>query len=98
MMLELYKERGINPFSQIGIILLQLPILLGLYIGLQKVLKDPHELISFAYPFLQDLSWMKELAVNIKLFDSTLFNVIDLTRPALANGGVYWPALMLVVG
>jgi YidC/Oxa1 family membrane protein insertase len=98
MMLELYKERGINPFGQIGILLLQIPILLGLYIGLQKVLKDPHELVSFAYPFLQDLSWLKQLGSNIHLFDSSLFHVIDLTRPALESNGVYWPALFIVVG
>lgn len=99
MMLELYKERGISPFGQIGIILLQIPILLGLYAGLQRVLKDPHELVSFAYPFLQDFSWLKELGSNIHLFDHTLFNLIDLTKPAFANGGgVYWPALALVIG
>ena len=97
LMLELYKERGINPFGQIGIILLQLPILLGLYIGLQKLLKDPHQMVDFAYPFLQDLSWLKQLAANITLFDETLFSIVDLTRPALGTGGVYWPALIIVV-
>lgn len=96
MMLELYKERGINPFAQIGVMLLQLPILLGLYIGLQRVLKDPHELISFAYPFLQDMSWIQQLASNIKLFDATLFGIVDLTKPALSSGNVYWPALVIV--
>lgn len=95
MMLELYKERGISPFSQIGILLLQLPILLGLYIGLQRILKDPGELLSFAYPFIQDLSWMRQLAENIHLFDMTLFGVVDLTRSALGDG-VYWPALLIV--
>ncbi len=98
MMLELYKERGINPFGQIGILLLQIPILIGLYIGLQRVLKDQHEIISFAYPFLQDLSWLKQLAGNIHLFDGTLFGLIDLTKPALGPNGVYWPAMMLVAG
>src|SRR6266550_1734052 len=34
--MELYKEREINPFASIGIILVQLPILLGLYIGIRK--------------------------------------------------------------
>jgi len=97
LMLELYKERGISPFGQIGIILLQIPILLGLYIGLQRVLKDPHEMVNFAYPFLQDLSWLKQLAENINLFDETLFNLVDLTRPALGPSGVYWPALVIVV-
>jgi YidC/Oxa1 family membrane protein insertase len=96
LMMELYKERGISPFGQIGIILLQIPILLGLYIGLQRVLKDPHELVSFAYPFLQDLSWLKELGSNIHLFDATLFNIVDLTRPALSSSNVYWPAFLIV--
>jgi YidC/Oxa1 family membrane protein insertase len=36
MMQELYKERGINPFGSIGIVLLQLPILIGLYSGLRR--------------------------------------------------------------
>jgi YidC/Oxa1 family membrane protein insertase len=96
MMLELYKERGINPFGQIGLMFIQIPILLGLYMGLQRVLKQPEELVSFAYPFLQDLSWLKELAGNIKLFDETLFGVVDLGRSALSQSGIYWPAFVIV--
>jgi YidC/Oxa1 family membrane protein insertase len=96
MMLELYKERGINPFGQIGIMLLQIPILLGLYIGLQRILKDPHEIISFAYPFLQDFSWMQQLANNIHAFDATLFGIVDLTKPAWGTAGIYWPAMLIV--
>jgi len=98
MMMELYKERGISPFGQIGVILLQIPILLGLYSGLQHVLKDPHQLVSFAYPALQHLPFLKELAGNIHAFDSTLFGVVDLTRSALGDKGVYWPALLIVAG
>jgi YidC/Oxa1 family membrane protein insertase len=96
MMLELYKERGINPFGQIGILLLQIPILLGLYLGLQRVLKDPNEIISFAYPALQDFSWLQQLGENIKQFDATLFGVVDLTKAALSTEGVYVPALLIV--
>lgn len=97
MMLELYKERGISPFSQIGVLILQIPILFGLYLGLQRILKDPNELVNFAYPFLRDLGWMKELAGNIHLFDETLFGVVDLSRSALGNGGIYWPAMFIVL-
>lgn len=97
MMMELYKERGINPFGSIGLLILQLPILIGLYSGLQKVLHDPHQLVSFAYPALQHLSWMKELAGNIHRFDATLFGVVDLTRSALGPKGFYLPAMLIVV-
>lgn len=97
MMMELYKERGVNLFTPILILIIQLPILLGLYAGLKRILDDPHNLISFAYPWIQQFSWMKELAHNIHLFDATLFGVVDLTKAALSNNGVYWPAMILVI-
>jgi YidC/Oxa1 family membrane protein insertase len=98
MTMELYKEHGFNPFGSIGILLLQLPILIALYSGLNKVVHDPHQLITFAYPFLQDFSWMKHLASNIHLFDGSLFGIVNLTKPALSGNGVYWPAMVLVLG
>lgn len=96
MMMELYKEQGISPFGQIGTIVLQIPILLGLYSGLRKVLDDPHQIVSFAYPFLQHFSWLQQLSHNIHSFDATLFGIVDLTKPAMGNG-VYWPAMVIVV-
>jgi YidC/Oxa1 family membrane protein insertase len=96
--MELYKERGIKPMASIGVLLLQLPILLALYSGLNRVIKDPHQLHDFAYPFLQDLSWMQQLSHNIHLFDETLFGVVDLTKSALGSSGIYLPALVLVLG
>jgi YidC/Oxa1 family membrane protein insertase len=98
MTMELYKERGINPLGSIWIAVIQIPILLGLYIGLQKVVNDHNAIISFAYPFLQDFGWLKELAQNIHLFDATLLGTVDLTKPALANSGIYWPAMIIVLG
>jgi YidC/Oxa1 family membrane protein insertase len=98
MMMELYKERGINPFGTIGVLLLQIPILLGLYSGLQRVLKDPEQLVSFAYPFLQHLPWLETLAADIHKFDATLFHIVDLTRPALGPLGFYLPAMLIVAG
>ncbi|HSH31118.1 MAG TPA: YidC/Oxa1 family membrane protein insertase [Candidatus Saccharimonadales bacterium] len=98
LVMELYKERQINPFSSIGLLLLQVPILLGLYSGLTRLVNDPQTLINFTYPFISNLSWMKELAADIGKFDSSLFGVVDLIRPALQDGRVYWPAMVLVLG
>lgn len=94
--MELYKERGVKPLGSIGVVLLQLPILLALYSGLRRVVNDPDQLYSFAYPFLQHLSWMQHLSHNIHAFDGTLFGVVDLTKSALGGHGVYWPAMVLV--
>jgi len=97
--MALYKEHDFNPFGTIGILFLQLPILLALYNGLRLVLENPHQLVSFAYPALQQFPWMQTLAHNVHLFDGTLFGIVDLTRSALPNtGGVYLPALVIVLG
>jgi YidC/Oxa1 family membrane protein insertase len=98
MVQELYKERGINPFGSILVMIIQIPILIGLYSGLRRVVEDPHQLVTFSYPFMQHLPWMKELAGNIHLFDSTLFGIVDLTKPAIGPAGVYWPAMIIVLG
>ena len=99
LVMELYKERGVNPFSSIGILILQLPILIGLYIGLQKIINDPTQIVTFAYAPLQNLSWMQELAADPSKLDMTLLGFIDLKRAALnEGGGVYWPAMALVIG
>jgi YidC/Oxa1 family membrane protein insertase len=100
MLMELYKEKGINPFSTFPILIVQLIILIGLYSGLRRVINDPHQLVSFAYPALQHLSWMQTLAHNIHRFDDTLFGVVNLNRSALGShgGGVYLPAMIIVLG
>ena len=97
MMMELYKERGVNPFGVIPTLIVQMVVLIGLYLGLIKVIKDPHQIIDFAYPALQQLGWMQHLAENIKAFDNSLFGLVDLSRPALGAQGTYLPALVLVV-
>ena len=98
MMVELYKERGINPFATFPILIVQLIILIGLYSGLRKVIDNPHAIVSFAYPGLQHLSWMKTLSHNINRFDETLFGIVNLSRSALSKAGVYYPAMLIVLG
>jgi YidC/Oxa1 family membrane protein insertase len=98
MMMELYKERGINPLSTIPILIVQLVILIGLYSGLRRVISDPKNIVNFAYPALQHLGWMQHLAHHASDFDNTLFGIIDLTRSAFGPAGTYIPALILVLG
>lgn len=93
--MELYKERQINPFSSLGIVIIQIPILIGLYVGLQKIIKDPQAIVNFSYPALHNLGFMKDLAADIHKFDDSLFGLINLGRPALGPLGLYVPALIL---
>jgi YidC/Oxa1 family membrane protein insertase len=97
LMMELYRERGINPFAPLGPLLIQLPIFFGLYLGLQRVVNDPKEVVNFAYPSIANLPWMQQLATDIKQFDETLFSVVDLTKAAVGPEGFYFPAFLIVL-
>lgn len=96
MMLELYKEKGVNPLGSLPVLIVQMVVLIGLYTGLTKVISDPRQIYQYAYDFLQNTSWLKELAGNIKQFDNTLFGLVDLARPAVGKDGFYLPAFLLV--
>lgn len=97
MTMELYKEREINPFSSLGILLVQLPVLIGLYSGINRIVRNPHQIVTFSYPWVQHLSWIHTLSTDIHKFDSTLFGFINLTRSASGAAGFYWAAFALVV-
>lgn len=98
MVMELYKEREINPFSSIGLILIQLPIIIALYGAISRIVKDPNVITTFSYPFIQHLPWIKELIADPSKFDNSLVGIIDLSRAAVpkGGGGLYVPAFILV--
>jgi YidC/Oxa1 family membrane protein insertase len=99
LLMELYKEKEIKPLGSIGTLIIQFVILIGLYIGLRKVVFNPHEIVTFAYPTLRHLGWMRELAAGKVKFNHTLFGLVNLSRSALTKGkSLYWPAMVLVLG
>lgn len=98
MMMELYKEKEINPFASLGLVIVQIPIFLGLYSALKRIVDNPQAIIDSSYSFVQNLSWVKELGSDIGRFDSSLFGVVDLTRAAIDKAGaIYWPAMLIVI-
>jgi YidC/Oxa1 family membrane protein insertase len=97
LVMELYKERQISPFGSIGILIVQLIILIGLYSGLNQVVKNPQAIVDNTYDWVANLSWIKQLGSDISQFDASLFGVIDLSRPAIGPEGWYIPALLLVI-
>jgi YidC/Oxa1 family membrane protein insertase len=98
LMMELYKERGVSPFSSIGIIIVQLPILIALYQGITKIVNNPEAIVTNSYTWVQNLPYIKELAANINNFDETLTGFVNLAQPALGPKGLYIPAMILVIG
>lgn len=97
MVMELYKEREINPMASLGVLVVQIPILIGLYSSVSRIIKDPHEIVTFSYSFVNHLSWIQTLSADIHRFDDSLFGLVNLGQKALGSSGIYWPALILVV-
>lgn len=98
LVMELYKERQISPFGSLGIIIVQFIIMIGLYSGVSKVVKDTEAIKTLTYDWIANLSWMKELFSDLSKFDETVVHVIDLSRPAIGPEGLYFWGLLLVVG
>ena len=93
-MMELYKKHGVSPFRSIGILLIQLPIFISLYIVINVFTLHANELAKWTYDFLQNIGPIKAIIENPSSLNLDLFGLIDLTKHAFSNGQV---SIVLVV-
>lgn len=99
LLMALYKEKGVNPVGSIGVLIPQFIILIGLYDALRQVATNPKSLLTLSYSGILHLSWMQVLSHDIHKFDDTLFGFVNLARSATGGkGGIYWPAMIIVLG
>jgi len=97
LLMELYKERGINPLGSIGVLFLQLPILLGLFQGLNRLAKSRETILDLSYSWVQNIGWMQQVRADINKFDEGLLGLVDLTRSGFGEVGVYWPVIIIAL-
>lgn len=94
MAMELYKEKGVSPFSSIGTLLLQLPIFIALFAVVTHITGDHSNIAKFTYDFLEGIPGIQS-AITGHLND-TLFG-IDLTQKALDGATTHWPLLIMAI-
>lgn len=82
LVMELYREREINPFASLGLILIQFPILIALFFAIRAVLEDGR-IIEESYSFVRNLGYMSELMKDPSSFHPSLLGVIDLAKPSV---------------
>lgn len=97
LMLELYRERGINPFAPIGVLLVQLPIFIALYQMIMMISNQRERLESFFYEFMKGFDPIATVIADPSTLNERLFQIIDLTKPVITDGGVYVPALIIAI-
>jgi YidC/Oxa1 family membrane protein insertase len=98
LMMELYRERGVNPFGSIGLLIVQLPIFIALFAVVRLITEHPDNIVKFTYPLLDKLPQLKAVVTDPTIFHNSLFGVVDLTRQAFGGNKIYWPLLLIAVG
>lgn len=97
MMMELYRERGVSPFGSIGLLLVQLPIFIALFQVIQIMTIHRDRIAQFTYDFLEKIGPIAAIIKDPTNFNESLLGVINLTKHAISNDGVYVPLLLLAV-
>jgi YidC/Oxa1 family membrane protein insertase len=96
LMMELYRERGVNPFSSIGLLFVQLPIFIALFAVVRLITEGGQTIAKYTYDFLEQLPGIQDAIAGH--FNHMLIGVIDLTKHATAPGSeTYWPLLIMAV-
>lgn len=99
LLMELYKEKGVNPFSSLLPLFVQLPILIALFIMIQEIVKDG-QIASLAYEPVRNLPFVRDLLAGNVQFKPSLLGLVDMSKPhlalAVAAGATqYWQAKQL---
>jgi YidC/Oxa1 family membrane protein insertase len=85
LVMELYKEKEINPFASFLPLLIQLPIFFALFIVLKDVV-NPDQIAKLAYEPIKHLGPIADILQSKAHFDPKFLGVIDLAKasPLLA--------------
>lgn len=97
MMMELYKERGINPFGTIGLTLVQLPVFIGVFQAARLLTEDIGRLDTFTYSYVQNITHITHVIEDPTIFNYISFGFIDLSQRAIADGTLYFPLIALAL-
>lgn len=96
--MELYKERGVNPFSSIGLLIVQLPVFIALF-AVIRLITENHALNidKYAYGFIEQIGYIKDVIAYPEAFNHMFFGLVDLTKLAIGGDGIYWPLIIMAV-
>lgn len=96
LMMELYRERGVKPFSSFGLLFLQLPIFIALFSVIQIITTNRDEIARFTYSSVEQLQPIANIITNRDhSFDTSLLGIVDLAKVGVGENGVYFPIIII---
>jgi YidC/Oxa1 family membrane protein insertase len=81
-LMELYKEKEINPFASLIPLLIQLPLFLALFAVLKDILKGG-AIAKLAYPAIKNLPAIQAVIADPAMFHTTFLGLVDLSKPSI---------------
>ena len=96
-MMDLYKKHNISMFGSIGVLLVQLPILIGIYRVVQIFVVDRAMLGKYTYDFIEEWEPVKHLLAHPDQFNQNFLGMMDLTQHAVSPQGVSIGLLILAL-
>lgn len=97
LMMELYRERGIKPFSSIGVLLIQLPIFIGIFQVITIITQHGSQIEKYLYEFTKNIQIVNDIYSGSHNFNETLFGIFNLTQTALGSGGPHISLIFLAI-
>ncbi len=82
MLMELYKEKEVSPFSACLPALLQFPILIAMFIVFQRATGDINQVANILYAPVENLPYIQQVLSGQIPFDSTLLGILPMTKPS----------------
>lgn len=96
LMMELYRERGVKPFSSFGLLFLQLPIFIALYRVIQIITSERDKIAAFTYQPIERLKPIADIiSSSTHQFDESLLHLVNLTKAGVSGGKIYWPVIVI---
>lgn len=77
-LMELYKEKEINPLASCLPLLIQLPFLIALFAVFSRATQGIEVVAPLLYEPVKNLSWIQQVIQNPSLFSAELFGIVDL--------------------
>ena len=88
MQMEMYKRYGIKPFQSMLVLLIQLPIMIGLFRVIRIITLSRDQIAHYSYAPVEKISAIQKIIENPDSFNHTMLGFIDLTKTAFSNTGV----------
>lgn len=82
MLMELYKEKEVSPFSACLPALLQFPILIAMFIVFKQATGDINAISNILYAPVKNLPYIQQILSGQIPFDATLLGIVSMAKPS----------------